>query len=148
MISLHCIAADVGRPVERFLGGEALLLLRRGHAPHLEEIVKLGEIDDSGKLPVLRQRLQPLQFRTAPLDVAEPLFLRIEQGFLGREKGGGRLAIGKQRYRHVDAVQDERPKFKRHLARRDIFRSEEHTSELQSLMRISYAVFCLQKKKK
>src|SRR3546814_8612178 len=29
----------------------------------------------------------------------------------------------------------------------DLNRSEEHTSELQSLMRISYAVFCLQKKK-
>src|SRR3546814_10198586 len=29
-----------------------------------------------------------------------------------------------------------------------IERSEEHTSELQSLMRISYAVFCLKKKKK
>src|SRR3546814_4922234 len=29
-----------------------------------------------------------------------------------------------------------------------VFRSEEHTSELQSLMRISYAVFCLKKKKK
>src|SRR3546814_7462170 len=28
------------------------------------------------------------------------------------------------------------------------YRSEEHTSELQSLMRISYAVFCLNKKKK
>src|SRR3546814_3061255 len=28
------------------------------------------------------------------------------------------------------------------------FRSEEHTSELQSLMRISYAVFCLNKNKK
>src|SRR3546814_6225534 len=28
------------------------------------------------------------------------------------------------------------------------FRSDEHTSELQSLMRISYAVFCLKKKKK
>src|SRR3546814_8982650 len=28
-----------------------------------------------------------------------------------------------------------------------IYRSEEHTSELQSLMRISYAVFCLKKKK-
>src|SRR3546814_8658166 len=27
------------------------------------------------------------------------------------------------------------------------FRSEEHTSELQSLMRISYAVFCLKKKR-
>src|SRR3546814_4255738 len=30
----------------------------------------------------------------------------------------------------------------------DQSRSEEHTSELQSLMRISYAVFCLKKKKK
>src|SRR3546814_3216791 len=29
-----------------------------------------------------------------------------------------------------------------------LYRSEEHTSELQSLMRISYAVFCLKKKKK
>src|SRR3546814_8612006 len=34
----------------------------------------------------------------------------------------------------------------RQFARDD--RSEEHTSELQSLMRISYAVFCLKKKKK
>src|SRR3546814_9684353 len=31
---------------------------------------------------------------------------------------------------------------------RQRFRSEEHTSELQSLMRISYAVFCLKKNKK
>src|SRR3546814_3621997 len=31
--------------------------------------------------------------------------------------------------------------------RADKLRSEEHTSELQSLMRISYAVFCLKKKK-
>src|SRR3546814_4454233 len=30
----------------------------------------------------------------------------------------------------------------------DVDRSEEHTSELQSLMRISYAVFCLKKKNK
>src|SRR3546814_5011082 len=30
----------------------------------------------------------------------------------------------------------------------DALRSEEHTSELQSLMRISYAVFCLKKKNK
>src|SRR3546814_7353658 len=33
-------------------------------------------------------------------------------------------------------------------AREKVQRSEEHTSELQSLMRISYAVFCLKKKKK
>src|SRR3546814_6440523 len=32
--------------------------------------------------------------------------------------------------------------------REEPVRSEEHTSELQSLMRISYAVFCLKKKKK
>src|SRR3546814_1841478 len=37
----------------------------------------------------------------------------------------------------------------RQMARiRAVDRSEEHTSELQSLMRISYAVFCLKKKKK
>src|SRR3546814_1672566 len=40
----------------------------------------------------------------------------------------------------ADAVDDDLPD--RKLA----FRSEEHTSELQSLMRISYAVFCLKKK--
>src|SRR3546814_3897055 len=34
------------------------------------------------------------------------------------------------------------------LPEREVGRSEEHTSELQSLMRISYAVFCLKKKKK
>src|SRR3546814_1826400 len=47
-------------------------------------------------------------------------------------------------YRQVDPV-------KEYAERRGIRfgerRSEEHTSELQSLMRISYAVFCLKKKK-
>src|SRR3546814_7095156 len=46
---------------------------------------------------------------------------------------------------------DERKSGRRHAALRRILgvevRSEEHTSELQSLMRISYAVFCLKKKK-
>src|SRR3546814_7886710 len=37
---------------------------------------------------------------------------------------------------------------RKHRRDEDIKRSEEHTSELQSLMRISYAVFCLKKKKK
>src|SRR3546814_2501443 len=35
-----------------------------------------------------------------------------------------------------------------HPVLRALSRSEEHTSELQSLMRISYAVFCLKKKKR
>src|SRR3546814_9250771 len=36
---------------------------------------------------------------------------------------------------------------RRRFGRASLLRSEEHTSELQSLMRISYAVFCLKKKK-
>src|SRR3546814_2699333 len=41
----------------------------------------------------------------------------------------------------------ERGERKSGADRRPEHRSEEHTSELQSLMRISYAVFCLKKKK-
>src|SRR3546814_10446268 len=44
-------------------------------------------------------------------------------------------------------MRDERVRILHILPRRE-FRSEEHTSELQSLMRISYAVFCLKKKNK
>src|SRR3546814_2080721 len=40
------------------------------------------------------------------------------------------------------------PSFLLALEAAGVARSEEHTSELQSLMRISYAVFCLKKKKK
>src|SRR3546814_10856975 len=47
--------------------------------------------------------------------------------------GRGRLFLGDRAARVAPAVE--------HV------RSEEHTSELQSLMRISYAVFCLKKKK-
>src|SRR3546814_8750738 len=53
---------------------------------------------------------------------------------------------------------DGRPAYRRHVGRwhlgieqkrtYSVWRSEEHTSELQSLMRISYAVFCLKKKNK
>src|SRR3546814_1831335 len=39
-----------------------------------------------------------------------------------------------------------RRRYTRHPGRHPRHRSEEHTSELQSLMRISYAVFCLKKK--
>src|SRR3546814_8859520 len=59
-------------------------------------------------------------------------------------------APGDEKYRRV--VEVLRQLFRIERCRRDdhleIGRSEEHTSELQSLMRISYAVFCLKKKKK
>src|SRR3546814_6359807 len=46
----------------------------------------------------------------------------------------------------IEAVQAHQ-KVSKAAARDRAVRSEEHTSELQSLMRISYAVFCLKKKK-
>src|SRR3546814_3578028 len=54
------------------------------------------------------------------------------------------LAAGRWRRNRLDGMADRRQR-RRCQVRRD--RSEEHTSELQSLMRISYAVFCLKKKK-
>src|SRR3546814_8241835 len=44
------------------------------------------------------------------------------------------------------AIWYERPKLRTSMVIGSLLRSEEHTSELQSLMRISYAVFCLKKK--
>src|SRR3546814_7565768 len=62
---------------------------------------------------------------------------------LRRRPAAGLPAAGKR------AAHPDRPHALCHLHRGDALlpRSEEHTSELQSLMRISYAVFCLQKKK-
>src|SRR3546814_10034668 len=49
----------------------------------------------------------------------------------------------------IDRIVKAAPAFVDYWRRfKDGFRSEEHTSELQSLMRISYAVFCLKKTKK
>src|SRR3546814_9644794 len=65
----------------------------------------------------------------------------------GRLSGGG--IGGELRVDHPPRVHDEkRSDHEDQEPERDGFdRSEEHTSELQSLMRISYAVFCLKKKK-
>src|SRR3546814_12317776 len=57
-------------------------------------------------------------------------------------RGRAGLAAG-HRPRHLSL----RHLVQHHHRRRARRRSEEHTSELQSLMRISYAVFCLKKKK-
>src|SRR3546814_3374087 len=47
----------------------------------------------------------------------------------------------------VETMAPERMRVAEAAHRKDRTRSEEHTSELQSLMRNSYAVFCLKKKK-
>src|SRR3546814_7752668 len=72
-----------------------------------------------------------------------------------RHRGGGPVAAGARRDQ-LRAGHDAPSRLTRrisHARRADAAcaaarRSEEHTSELQSLMRISYAVFCLKKKKK
>src|SRR3546814_3980600 len=77
----------------------------------------------------LRNRPRPAQFcRLLPLD--SRLFRA------GALLGAG-VAGGSVRYSSRDPTT---------ISFLDRLRSEEHTSELQSLMRISYAVFCLKKK--
>src|SRR3546814_9039928 len=65
--------------------------------------------------------------------------LGIERGRLFAPNGGA----ARDAENVIDLVRPAQP-----VVVGKIARSEEHTSELQSLMRISYAVFCLKKKKK
>src|SRR3546814_14047520 len=73
---------------------------------------------------------------------------------LGGEHAGGLVeheqAGGARRFDRIavdgDAVERD-DECRGRIERLAVDRSEEHTSELQSLMRISYAVFCLKKKK-
>src|SRR3546814_4272566 len=73
------------------------------------------------------------RWRTNPSREARSAARRVQPG----RRVGGSCSV---RRRLSDA--DTGPLLRR------LPRSEEHTSELQSLMRISYAVFCLKKKKK
>src|SRR3546814_2990682 len=60
------------------------------------------------------------------------------------ERQDGRIIVNAELCRRIVVARHD----VRFLDARAALRSEEHTSELQSLMRISYAVFCLKKKKK
>src|SRR3546814_6335096 len=54
------------------------------------------------------------------------------------------VPVGEDQKQHLELTRDVAQKFNSDYG---VERSEEHTSELQSLMRTSYAVFCLKKKK-
>src|SRR3546814_10343062 len=99
------------------------------------------------------------------IGIADPIdLMRVEKQ--ARARGGEKLVnlaadiaeidIGAARIAHVEQavgceVDHDLAGHRQLRHRRALgiacFRSEEHTSELQSLMRISYAVFCLNKKK-
>src|SRR3546814_10267230 len=87
----------------------------------------------SSDLPAVLSRPESLAAIKANAAILVVIQIRDcrRQGTIGRIEGLARQASG-------DRFDRARPKGRR---------SEEHTSELQSLMRISYAVFCLKKKK-
>src|SRR3546814_3058181 len=86
-------------------------------------------------------RRPPRSTRTDTLFPYTTLFRSVESGL--RDHVVSRAAGGQHQRRRGQNRPD-------HAAKRacQSARSEEHTSELQSLMRISYAVFCLKKKNK
>src|SRR3546814_14094786 len=90
-------------------------------------------------------RRPPISTRTDTLFPSTTLFRSVRAtGF--RHPRRLRLDLGTQHLR--DSRRGRGRRFHRHQPRHMVPapRSEEHTSELQSLMRISYAVFCLKKK--
>src|SRR3546814_2545892 len=81
---------------------------------------------------ILEQRCRALGLpAVAPLDPVNDA-LSAMLGQQAKARPGRQHVLDAAYFARVDAIQ----------------RSEEHTSELQSLMRISYAVFCLKKKKR
>src|SRR3546814_10544086 len=87
-------------------------------------------------------RRPPRSTRTATLFPYTTLFRSFEETRAFEESGPRWRSTGPMDSRPVPETSTE-------SERTTVFeRSEEHTSELQSLMRISYAVFCLKKKTK
>src|SRR3546814_1800206 len=79
------------------------------------------------------------------LEVAESIEASTARGNADHRITKSRLALLLQTIRRSGASRDDQASIQAVEVR---LRSEEHTSELQSLMRISYAVFCLKKKQR
>src|SRR3546814_3162312 len=90
-------------------------------------------------------RRPPRSTRTDTLFPYTTLFRSASANICSQSRAGlftGRFAVRSGMANGVIQAND-----KTGLPPEEVTRSEEHTSELQSLMRISYAVFCLKKKK-
>src|SRR3546814_7581488 len=88
-------------------------------------------------------RCCPRGCEKAAIDLAKKARPRLNPGRTDRSIRSG-ISPGRSEFKPQSRIIFRRPV--RHRAQQ-ASRSEEHTSELQSLMRISYAVFCLNKKK-
>src|SRR3546814_7052296 len=86
-----------------------------------------------------RQRLHRRNHRGIPGDLA-PLVAQARSSYREKRASPANRETALPAIRHLLPTD-------RHAHHFFAARSEEHTSELQSLMRISYAVFCLKKKK-
>src|SRR3546814_2794688 len=81
------------------------------------------------------------------LDVLDDLdVIRICTGYKVNGQPVEVPPIGAEGFAKVEVIYEEFPGWKTNTYGVTRYRSEEHTSELQSLMRNSYAVFCLKKK--
>src|SRR3546814_5277998 len=103
----------------------------------------VGSLEELDQVVVATRDGTPVLIR----DVAEtgfgsaPRYGALTRNGEGEAVGGLVLMLkGANSYRVTHAVKDRMAEIEKSLPKG---RSEEHTSELQSLMRISYAVFCL-----
>src|SRR3546814_8887877 len=118
--------------------------------PAIHRLAIEGEFDDVvgahlTRCHVARQKVAVLLFVVTDADMPERIdHALIEQDMIGRDEISDEGRVGK-RFGKVRSPQIRLADGLFDVVRH---RSEEHTSELQSLMRISYAVFCLKKKKK
>src|SRR3546814_3358127 len=87
--------------------------------------------------------------RAAGVEDIEPAAIdHFDSGALMLEAAAQGLGVAFMLASHFDDAHDDRLARLFDIEVESPYRSEEHTSELQSLMRISYAVFCLKKKNK
>src|SRR3546814_4041888 len=89
-----------------------------------------------------------LMIRRPPISTRTDTLFPYTTLFRSGDSPPGRYTHGRGRPGHCPWPRRRPPPTANRGGRRSCRRSEEHTSELQSLMRISYAVFCLKKKKK
>src|SRR3546814_6280107 len=104
---------------------------RRASDLSAEQLAKEGSpIDGAWGIVGCLYTAEPEEIPMAPITMM--------RNALGVEEGGSGVPLDRDAYRRSVEFWERNANWRR---------SEEHTSELQSLMRISYAVFCLKKKK-